>query len=115
MRAFLVSSSCPNAGITIEAHLIAFSAEVVLSTPIKKAEKVKQRGFRAVFSLHTMLLSSWLLRNRAVERLCVFCPLALSGFMLSNRRVGLSLRRIDRWQRNVFLIFLQNIVLKVPA
>ncbi|CAF28048.1 hypothetical protein BH12740 [Bartonella henselae str. Houston-1] len=66
-----MSSSCPNAGITIEAHLIAFSAEVVFSTPIKKAEKVKQRDFRAVFSLHAMLLSSWLLGNQGVERFCV--------------------------------------------
>ncbi|CAF26474.1 hypothetical protein BQ10060 [Bartonella quintana str. Toulouse] len=44
-----MSSSCQNAGVTIEAHLIAFSAEVVFSTPIKKAEKVEQRGFHAVF------------------------------------------------------------------
>ncbi|WP_336288084.1 hypothetical protein [Bartonella sp. CB60] len=52
-----MSSSCPNAGITIEAHLIAFSAEVVFSIPIKKADKVEQARFRAVFSLHTVLTS----------------------------------------------------------
>ncbi|MFT4347643.1 hypothetical protein [Bartonella ancashensis] len=38
-----------SAGVTVEAHLIAFSAEVFCATPIKEADKVGQRVFALFF------------------------------------------------------------------
>ncbi|WP_152023257.1 hypothetical protein [Bartonella bovis] len=76
MRAFLVSSGYLKCWDNYRGTPHCLQCGSFCAIPIKKADKVEQCGFRAVLSLHTMLIYPDYLNNRDKGGgLCVFCPL----------------------------------------